>query len=92
MSINIKDKAIISFASAMVSLSVFSQSTDQNYLMDMLSISYTGNQPTRGAKGQVHGTTTLAERRCHVPVPWHPWHPQYAGNRNLKPGTANFKY
>ena len=34
MSTNIRDKAIISFASALVSLSVFSQSTDQNYLME----------------------------------------------------------
>ena len=34
MSTNIRDKAIISLASAMVSLSVFSQSTDQNYLME----------------------------------------------------------
>ena len=32
MSTNIRDKAIISLASAMVSLSVFSQSTDQNYV------------------------------------------------------------
>ena len=34
MSTNIRDKAIISFASALVSLSVFAQSTDQNYLME----------------------------------------------------------
>ena len=34
MSTIIRDKAIISFASALVSLSVFAQSTDQNYLME----------------------------------------------------------
>ena len=34
MSTTIRDKAIISFASALVSLSVFAQSTDQNYLME----------------------------------------------------------
>ena len=34
MSTNIRNKAIITFASAMVSLSVFSQSTDQNYLKE----------------------------------------------------------
>ena len=32
MSTNIRDKAIISLASALVSLSVFAQSTDQNYV------------------------------------------------------------
>ena len=34
MSTIIRDKAILSFALALVSLSVFSQSTDQNYLME----------------------------------------------------------
>ena len=43
MSTNIRDKAIISFASALVSLSVFSQSTDQNYLMEKTMLDANGN-------------------------------------------------
>ena len=39
MSTTIRDKATISLASAMVSLSVFSQSTDQNYLIHATGLS-----------------------------------------------------
>ena len=47
MSTNIRDKAIISLASAMVSLSVFSQSTDQNYLMETTMLdAYSNNKMT----------------------------------------------
>ena len=43
MSTNIRDKAIISFASVLVSLSVFSQSTDQNYLMETTMLDANSN-------------------------------------------------
>ncbi|MBE6266222.1 MAG: RHS repeat-associated core domain-containing protein [Prevotella ruminicola] len=42
MSTIIRDKAIITFASAMVSLSVFAQSTDQNYLMEKTMLDANG--------------------------------------------------
>ena len=43
MNTNIRDKAILSLASAMVSLSVFSQSTDQNYLMETTMLDANSN-------------------------------------------------
>ena len=42
MSTIIRDKAIITLASAMVSLSVFAQSTDQNYLMEKTMLDANG--------------------------------------------------
>ena len=43
MSITIRDKAMISFASALVSLSVFAQSTDQNYVKAETMLNADGN-------------------------------------------------
>ena len=43
MNTNIRDKAILSLASAMVSLSAFSQSTDQNYLMETTMLDANSN-------------------------------------------------
>ncbi|SHL29278.1 hypothetical protein [Xylanibacter ruminicola] len=43
MSITIRDKAMISFASALVSLSVFAQSTDQNYVKAETMLNAHGN-------------------------------------------------
>ena len=50
MNTNIRDKAIISLASAMVSLSVFSQSTDQNYLMETTMLDANSNNKMKSVQ------------------------------------------
>ncbi|MBE6266224.1 MAG: hypothetical protein E7102_07125 [Prevotella ruminicola] len=50
MSTNIRDKAFISLASVLVSLSVFSQSTDQNYLMETTMLDANSNNKMKSVQ------------------------------------------
>ena len=63
MSTNIRDKAIISLASVLVSLSVFSQSTDQNYLMETTMLDANSANVIRSVQTDQRG----AEQRVGAP-------------------------
>lgn len=63
MNTNIRDKAILSLASAMVSLSAFSQSTDQNYLMETTMLDANSTNVIRSVQTDQRG----ADQRVGAP-------------------------